>query len=90
MATHMLADRLAMLEAQGLLTKAVAADKKSKFPYRLTEKGVATIPIVLELLLWGAKHCATIVAPSLLAELQAGQDAAVAKYQPRAHENALA
>jgi DNA-binding HxlR family transcriptional regulator len=89
MATNILADRLAVLEAHGLLTKSVAADKKSKFTYRLTEKGVDTIPIIVELVLWGAKHCPTIVDPSLLAELQAGKDAAVEKYQRLAREKAL-
>ena len=90
MATNILADRLAVLESQGLLTKAVAADKKSKFTYRLTEKGVDTIPIIVELVLWGAKHCPTIVAPGLLAELQSEKDAAVEKYQQLAREKALA
>ena len=90
MATNILADRLAVLEAQGLLTKAVAADKKSKFTYRLTEKGVDTIPIIVELVLWGAKHCPTIADLNLLEELQAGKDAAVEKYQRLARENALA
>jgi DNA-binding HxlR family transcriptional regulator len=91
MATNVLADRLALLEAQGLLTKAVAADKKSKFTYRLTEKGLDTVPIIAELLLWGARHGSTVVDPGLLAELQTGnKDAAVAKYQQRAREQALA
>ena len=90
MATNVLADRLVVLEAQGLVTKAVAADKKSKFTYRLTEKGVDTVPIIVELLLWGARHGSTVVAPGLLEELQAGKDAAVAKYQRLAREQALA
>lgn len=90
MATNVLADRLAVLEAQGILTKAVAADKKSKFTYRLTEKGVDIVPIIVELVLWGAKHCPTIVVPGLLEELQTGKDAAVEKYQRLAREKALA
>jgi DNA-binding HxlR family transcriptional regulator len=90
MATNILADRLAVLEAQGLLTKAVAADKKSKFTYRLTEKGVATIPIIIELVLWGPKHCPTIIDPSLLAELQSGKYTAVEKYQQLAREKVRA
>lgn len=90
MATNILADRLAMLEAQGLLTKAVAADKKSKFTYRLTEKGVAVAPILVELILWGAGHCATIVDAGLLTELQTDRDAAVAKYQRLARAQASA
>jgi DNA-binding HxlR family transcriptional regulator len=90
MATNILADRLAVLESQGLLTKAVAADKKSKFTYRLTEKGVDTIPIIIELVLWGDKHCPTIVDPSLLEELHTGKDTAVEKYKQLAREKALA
>lgn len=89
-ATNVLADRLAVLESQGLLTKAVAADKKSKFTYRLTEKGVATIPLLMEFILWGARHCSTIVNADLLEELQDGKAAAVEKYQRLAREKSLA
>jgi DNA-binding HxlR family transcriptional regulator len=89
-ATNILADRLAVLESQGILTKAVAADKKSKFTYRLTEKGVDIVPIIIALILWGAKHCPTVVDAGLLAELQVGKDAAVEKYQQLAREKALA
>jgi DNA-binding HxlR family transcriptional regulator len=90
MATNILADRLAVLESQGLLTKAVAADKKSKFTYRLTEKGVDTIPIIIELVLWEAKHCPTTVNPSLLEEPHNRKDAAVEKYKQLVHGKALA
>jgi DNA-binding HxlR family transcriptional regulator len=90
MATNILADRLAALEANGLVTKAVAADKKSKFTYRLTEKGLDIVPLLVELVLWGAKHCATIVSPGLLEELQTGKEAAVEKYKQLARERALA
>ncbi|MCF0056347.1 helix-turn-helix domain-containing protein [Dyadobacter sp. CY356] len=88
-ATNVLADRLAALESQGILTKTVAEDKKSKFTYRLTEKGIDTIPIIVELVLWGTKHLATVVNPVLLEELQAGKDAAIGKYQRNARENSL-
>ncbi|GAB3747060.1 winged helix-turn-helix transcriptional regulator [Spirosoma pomorum] len=90
MATNILADRLSVLESQGILTKTVAADKKSKFTYRLTEKGVDTIPILMELILWGTKHCSTIVDPGILEELQAGKEAAIDKYQRLARAKSLA
>ena len=48
MATNMLADHLASQEGQGLPTEAVAADKKSKFTYRLAEKGMDTVPVLIE------------------------------------------
>ncbi|WP_224994473.1 helix-turn-helix domain-containing protein [Cesiribacter sp. SM1] len=85
-ATNILADRLAILESQGIITKAVAADKKSKFTYRLTEKGVDIVPILVTLVLWGTKYCPTVVDPGLLEELQGGKDAAIEKYQRLARE----
>ncbi len=86
MATNILADRLAVLESQGLVTKAVATDKKSKFTYRLTEKGVDTVPIIVELILWGSRHWPTVLDPALLQELQTGKQAAVEKYQRLARQ----
>lgn len=89
-ATNVLADRLTLLESQGIVTKTIAADKKSKFIYRLTEKGADIVPIIIELVLWGAKHCPTLTDPDLLQELQAGKDAAVEKYQQLARNKAEA
>ncbi|QKZ14946.1 winged helix-turn-helix transcriptional regulator [Spirosoma sp. KUDC1026] len=88
-ATNVLADRLAMLESHGLLGKTVASDKKSKFTYRLTEKGVDTIPIIVELILWGANHCPTAVDPDLLKELQEDKIASIARHQRLAREKSL-
>ncbi|GAB3038052.1 winged helix-turn-helix transcriptional regulator [Spirosoma pulveris] len=89
-ATNVLADRLAVLESQGILTKSVASDKKSKFTYRLTEKGVDTVPIIMALVQWGSKHCPTVVNPGLVEELQAGKDTAIEKYQLLVREKGLA
>ncbi|MDJ1467258.1 winged helix-turn-helix transcriptional regulator [Xanthocytophaga flava] len=87
-ATNVLADRLAVLESHGILTKVVASDKKSKFTYSLTEKGIDTIPIIVELILWGTKHWPTVLNPVLLEELQAGKDTAIQKYQRLARQKA--
>lgn len=88
-ATNVLADRLAVLESQGILTKAVDTGKKSKFTYRLTQKGIDTVPIIVELILWGARHCPTFIDPGLLEELQTSKDAAIVKYKQLAGEKAL-
>jgi DNA-binding HxlR family transcriptional regulator len=48
---------LSILESQGFISKQVAADKKSKFTYRMTEKGLDLLPIIIEFILWGAKYC---------------------------------
>ena len=54
-ATNILADRLAMLEGHGFITKQVAEDKKSKFTYLLTEKAIGLVPVILEFGLWGTQ-----------------------------------
>ena len=54
--TNILADRLAKLEAQGVITKTRDEKTRRKFTYRLTEKGADLIPILLALTEWSAKH----------------------------------
>ena len=65
-ATNILADRLRKLEAAGIITSEEEQTDGRKLNYRLTEKGIDLAPVVLELLIWGARHeeigasCATI------------------------------
>ncbi len=54
-ASNILADRLKRLLAAGILTTEETADRRSVH-YRLTEKGIDLAPVVLELLIWGARH----------------------------------
>jgi len=55
-ATNVLASRLAFLELQGILSQAPNPDDRRKDFYTLTEKGLDLIPIVLNIVLWSAKH----------------------------------
>lgn len=55
-ATNVLASRLAFLEEQGILSKAPNPDDRRKDFYGLTEKGIDLIPILLNIVLWSAKH----------------------------------
>jgi DNA-binding HxlR family transcriptional regulator len=57
-ATNILSDRLRKLEAAGILGTEPAPDGRSN-TYRLTEKGIALGPVMLELLIWAARHEAT-------------------------------
>ncbi len=85
-ATNILADRLAMLESEGLVSKAVAADKKSKFTYRLTEKGIDLVPVLVELTLWGSKYNPAGGDPALLRELADDKAGTIRKYQQHVRE----
>ena len=55
-ATNILADRLERLEAQGVLSKMQDPSNLTKFQYRLTEKGLDLLPVLLELIAWSAKY----------------------------------
>jgi DNA-binding HxlR family transcriptional regulator len=55
-ATNILADRLRRLEAAGIITSQAEDADARRVNYRLTEKGIDLAPVLLELLIWGAKH----------------------------------
>ena len=55
-ATNVLASRLAFLEEQGILSKTPSSADRRKDFYALTEKGLDLIPILLNIVLWSAKH----------------------------------
>jgi DNA-binding HxlR family transcriptional regulator len=54
--TNILADRLSMLKTNGFVTKQVTTDKKSKFVYRLAEKGISLVAVIVENGLWGSTY----------------------------------
>ncbi|MFW9268060.1 winged helix-turn-helix transcriptional regulator [Pseudomonas sp. NR3] len=55
-ATNVLASRLAFLKEEGILSKAPNPDDRRKDFYELTEKGIDLIPILLNIVMWSAKH----------------------------------
>jgi DNA-binding HxlR family transcriptional regulator len=55
-ATNVLADRLEKLEAGGIIKAEPDLGDARRVNYRLTEKGIGLAPVMLELLLWGARH----------------------------------
>jgi DNA-binding HxlR family transcriptional regulator len=70
-ATNILADRLARLEAAGLPAKTADDPHSGKQAYHATAKGKDLIPLLLEMMLWSAKHNRqTTVPDALLAELK--------------------
>lgn len=55
-ATNILVNRLNVLEAENILKKRVSPTNKSKFIYSLTKKGIDLLPIIIEIMDWGAKY----------------------------------
>lgn len=68
-ATNVLADRLRKLEFAGIVQTEVDEADKRKLNYRLTEKGIDLAPVLLELLIWGARHEKTGVPCAYIVEM---------------------
>ncbi|WPU99164.1 helix-turn-helix domain-containing protein [Mucilaginibacter sp. cycad4] len=82
-ATNILGDRLNMLEAQDFLTKRVSPDKKNKFIYNLTEKGISLVPMVMEMGLWGSQYNPPGLAQDIVDQLKADKVGTIAAIQEK-------
>lgn len=56
MATNILADRLWMLEAGGIISREKHPESKAKVLYKLTGKGIDLLPAMVEIILWSERH----------------------------------
>lgn len=80
-ATNILADRLLILEKQGFINKNIASDKKSKFIYTLTEKGISILPIIMEITIWGSNYNPFGGNQTLLGKLKEDKEGTMEKYK---------
>lgn len=55
-ATNILASRLLMLEENGIISKQNHPESKAKVLYKLTEKGIDLLPLLIEINLWSEKY----------------------------------
>jgi DNA-binding HxlR family transcriptional regulator len=55
-ASNILADRLIMLEKEGLIVKKGDMEHKQKIIYSLTEKSIDLLPVLLETMAWSLKY----------------------------------
>lgn len=62
-ASNILADRLKRLEEAMIISKEQDPDNQKKFIYQLTQKGIDLIPMILEVIQWGAKYDPNTAAP---------------------------
>lgn len=84
-ATNVLAERLRRLERAGLVSKRRDPEDGKRYVYTMTSKGLDTIPILLEMIVWGAKYDARTAAPAGFVErYQRDPDGVVADLRSRA------
>jgi DNA-binding HxlR family transcriptional regulator len=55
-ATNILASRLKGLEEYGIIEKLTHPDSKAKNLYRLSQKGIDLLPIIMEVYIWSDKY----------------------------------
>lgn len=55
-ATNLLTDRLSMLEKEGIIFKSKDEHHKQKIIYRLTQKGIDLMPVLVEIIMWSAQY----------------------------------
>ncbi len=55
-ATNILASRLQTLEENEIITKSEHPDSKAKVLYKLTQKGIDLLPVMIEINLWAEKY----------------------------------
>ena len=63
-ATAVLADRLKKLEGAGIITATAGEGRGNPWYYSLTPRGKDLLPVMLEMILWSAKHDPRTAAPS--------------------------
>jgi len=85
-ATNILAGRLKKLTAAGIVTTGPDAADARRVYYRLTKKGIDLAPVLLELLIWGAKHEATRVPCAYLEQMEKNRAAMLAEVRRRWRE----
>ncbi len=78
-ATNVLANRLRSLKASGLLTTEPVAEDRRSIAYRLTPKGIGLAPVLLELLIWGARHEDTAAPCSFMSYMEQNREAVLAE-----------
>ena len=68
-ATNVLADRLRRLTVEGVIERGRDTGDARRLVYRLTTKGLALAPVLVEMIVWGARHYQTAAPPATIREM---------------------
>ncbi len=82
--TNILTERLERLQCSGIIEKLPHPEHGKKFIYRLTERGIALAPMLIELSLWGYAHVAgTFIPPAIYTMMMNDRSALLKKIAAR-------
>lgn len=85
-ATNILADRLRRLEAEGIICAEASQSDQRSGSYRLTKKGIDLAPVLLELLIWGARHESTSAPCGVIEHFEQHREQVLAEVRRRWQE----
>ena len=88
-ATNILTDRLHKLEAARIVTAEAAKADRRRVNYRLTEKGIDLAPVLLDLLIWGARHEDTAAPCAVIENMEKNREEVLAEVRRRWREHDL-
>jgi DNA-binding HxlR family transcriptional regulator len=87
--SNILADRLRRLEATGIIVAEQVETDGRRVNYRLTEKGIDLAPVLLELLIWGARHGPTAAPCAFIENMAQNREQVLAEARRRWRERDL-
>jgi DNA-binding HxlR family transcriptional regulator len=85
-ATNILADRLRKLKEAGIVRAESEETDGRRVCYRLTQKGIDLAPVLLELLIWGARHEQSGASCALITGISENREALLAEVRRRWRE----
>jgi DNA-binding HxlR family transcriptional regulator len=85
-ASNILSNRLRTLEAAGIVMTEPDETDARRLNYRLTQKGIDLAPVMLELLIWGAKYEATSAPCGLIEQMGNAREQVIAETHKRWRE----
>jgi len=85
-ASNILSDRLRRLMRAGIVTAEREDSDGRRVNYRLTEKGIDLAPLMLELLIWGARHEKSGAPCGVIDEMEKNREYVLAEVRRRWRE----
>jgi DNA-binding HxlR family transcriptional regulator len=85
-ATNILSNRLERLQAAGIVYTEPDGEDGRRVLYRLTEKGIDLAPVMLELLIWAARHEETAAPCEVMSHMEGNREVVLAEVRRRWRE----
>ena len=82
-ATNILTDRLERLETHGIIAWERDPADGRKITYRLTAKGMDLAPVLVEMILWSARHEKTAAPPAVIRKMSKNRKRFISEIRKR-------